>query len=82
MRSILALALFLAAPHAVRADAPERYTVPRVERGASLPDEVLLPPDIVLAPGESPTEALSRALHGDERPSLPPKPPTVVKSCC
>jgi hypothetical protein len=88
MRILLAgLTLALAgAPH-VAADEPARIGVPRrveVVDAAHDPTapthEVVLPADVVARPGESPGEALSRALHGDDtrasgaRPTLASRP--------
>jgi hypothetical protein len=49
------------------ADAPRSYDVPRVsEVQRDLPThEVILPADIVMRAGETPQQAIARALHGD-----------------
>lgn len=80
MRTLLAIGLSLAAlpSVSVRADEPVRFEVPRradvrelAERPAAAPThEVVLVADVVARPGETPAEALSRALHAsdEERP--------------
>lgn len=81
MRTLLAIGLSLTfgSVATTRADAPARFEVPqrvdvpeRVEvRDTSLSDapthELVLLADVVARPGETPAEALSRALHGEER---------------
>ena len=75
MRTLLAIGLGLTfgSVATTRADAPSRFEVPeRVEvQDTSVPDapthELVLLADVVARPGETPAEALSRALHGEER---------------
>jgi hypothetical protein len=75
MRTLLAIGLTLTfgSVATTRADAPSRFEVPeRVEvQDTSVPDapthELVLLADVVARPGETPAEALSRALHGEER---------------
>lgn len=57
---------------AAAADEPTRFEVPRIDReqiASERPEktpthEVVLAADVVARPGETPAEALSRALHG------------------
>jgi hypothetical protein len=74
MRTLFA-ALFLFGSTALGASAasaepPSRFEVPRVSDGRAEPrlatHEVLLPADVVARPGESPAEALARALDAAE----------------
>jgi hypothetical protein len=77
MRTLLVIVLSLTfgtlGSAVTRADQPSRFEVPeRIEvREAQATDapthEVVLLADVVARPGETPAEALSRALHGEER---------------
>jgi len=76
MRTLLAIGLGLTfgSVATTRADAPSRFEVPErveVQDTAAIPDapthELVLLADVVARPGETPAEALSRALHGEER---------------
>lgn len=67
MRTLLAGLLTFAATalaSSAGAEPPPRFEVPRVTEARALPThEVLLPPDVVARPGETPSEALARALR-------------------
>ena len=58
---LLGLILFAWAP-------PERFSVPLVTRGEPAPD-VVLPPDVIARPDETPAQAIARALHGEDGPA-------------
>ncbi len=72
MRTLFAALLFgpaLALAPAASAEPPSSFSVPRVDRldePALDAGELVLPADVVARPGETPTEALARALHADD----------------
>lgn len=84
MRIVFALGLSLAGlfTGAVRAEEPRRFEVPRtsqIRERAETPDaapthEILLAADVVARPGETPAEALSRALHSSDEDSSTDSP--------
>lgn len=72
MRTWLFVALVASAVASIAsADPPRRFEVPEVsDIGSDIPThEVLLPPDIVARRGETPREALARALRDADRPT-------------
>lgn len=80
MRTLLAIglstfALLPSSPDGARAEPPSRFDVPArvaVVEPARRPDapthELVLVADVVARPGETPAEALSRALHASDEP--------------
>ncbi len=73
LAGLLALgASALATP--ARAEPPPRFEVPRVTDARAVPThEVLLPPDVVARPGETPREALARALRAEPTERAQPR---------
>lgn len=72
MRTLIA-ALFLmgsVGASSAGAEPPSRFEVPRLHDASAdtrVPThEVLLPADVVARPGETPSEALARALHASD----------------